>query len=498
VSMKMRDVDLTRRMALAGMLLLLMVPTLTSAQTKPKPTLPETEAGRRVATWIATFNTDDDDTMLQWLAENLTPEALGRRPAEERLGMFRSMRDALGDVELRKVVTEKEDLVTVVLATKDGFVELNFEFETRAPHRLMSIYGEETDDPDLPPPPKVNESEAVTAIEKAVAEAVAADEFSGTVLVARDGKPLLLKAWGLASVEHNTANRTDTKYNLGSINKIFTRLAIGHLVEDGKLSFDDTLGKILPDYPNPEARQKVTVRHLLNMSSGIGDFFGERFDATPKNRIRTNGDLLPMFASDSLAFEPGSQSRYSNGGYVVLGAIIEKVSGQSYYDFVRERVFAPAEMTNTESFEADVPVPNLAEGYTHLWGPDEKSMPGPRRKNIYSRPARGSAAGGGYSTAEDLLRFTNAVLADKLLSPPYTDWYLSSREPGTDAPPPRSQGSLGWIGGAPGIGAVLRANLATGFTVIVLGNYDPDEVMAVAKTIRRILSGVVEETSAGE
>lgn len=494
--MKMRDVDPARGMGLAGMLLLLMLSTFTSAQ--PKPTLPETEAGKRVAAWIAAYNTGDEVTMVQWLAENLAPEALERRPAEERRGMFRSMRDALGDLQLRKVVIVKEDLVTVVFATKDGFVELSFEFESQPPHRLMSFFGDETDDPDLPPPAKINESEAVTAIEKAVAEAVDADEFSGTVLVARDGKPLLLKAWGLASIEHNTPNRTDTKYNLGSINKIFTQLAIGQLVEDGKLSFDDTLAKILPDYPNAVARQKVTVRHLLKMRSGIGDFFGERFDATPKNRFRANGDFLPMFAADSLAFEPGSQRRYSNGGYVVLGAIIEKVSGQSYYDFVRERVFAPADMSNTDSFEADVPVPNLAEGYTHLWGPDEKSMPGPRRKNIYSRPARGSAAGGGYSTAEDLLRFTNAVLADKLLSPPYTDWYLSGQEPGTGTQPPRSRGDLGWVGGAPGIGAVLRANLATGYTIIVLGNYDSDAAGAMAKTIRRILSGVIEETPAGE
>lgn len=498
MSMKVRHVDLTRGMALVEMVFLLMVPILTSAQTKQAPTLPETEAGKRVAMWIAAFNSGDDDVMGQYLAENLAPEALARRSVEERRGMFRSMRDALGDVELRKVVAAEESLVTAVFAVQGGFVQLTFEFESQPPHRLLGIFGDDTDDPDLPPPPKVSESEAVTAIEKAVAEAVSADEFSGTVLVAHDGKPLLLKAWGLASIEHNTPNRTDTKYNLGSINKIFTRLAIGQLVQDGKLSFDDTLGKILPDYPNAEARQKVTVRHLMKMRSGIGDFFGERFDATPKNCFRTNGDFLPMFAADTLAFEPGSQRRYSNGGYVVLGAIIEKVSGQSYYDFVRERIFAPAGMTDTDSFEADVPVPNLAEGYTHMWGPHEKSMPGPRRKNIYSRPARGSAAGGGYSTAEDLLRFTNAVLADKLLSPPYTDWYLTDQEPGTGTPPPRSQGDLGWTGGAPGIGAVLRANLATGYTVIVLGNYDPDETVAMAKTSRRILSGVVEETPAGE
>ena len=469
---------------------LVLVAASAFAQGKPTPVLPDTEAGKRVAGWIASFNTGDDAKMQQWLTDNLAPEAIASRSIELRVGRAREMRAVFGTVDLRKVVEAQDGLVAVVLATRDGFVRFDFELEPTPPSRLLRISAEPTEDPDLPPPPKVSESEAVTAIEKAVAEAVAADQFSGTVLVARDGKPLLLKAWGLASVEHNAPNRTDTKYNLGSINKIFTRLAIGKLVQDGKLSFGDTLGKILPDYPNADARAKVTARHLLEMTSGIGDFFGERFDATPKDRFRTNADYLPMFAADPLTFEPGSQRRYSNGGYVVLGVIIEKVSSQSYYDFVRERIFVPAGMTGTDSFEADVPVPNLAEGYTRLWGPGGKSMDGPRRNNIYSRPARGSSAGGGYSTAEDLLRFANAVLADKLLSPPYTDWFLSRQEPGTGTPPPRGRGDLGWVGGAPGINAVLEADLAAGYTIIVLGNYDPPAAETVARAIRRILSGV--------
>lgn len=299
---------------LATVTTLLLTPRA-SAQPRPmSPVLPDTDSGRRVAGWIAALNSGDEEKLRQYFSENLAPEAIARRPMAERLATARDMRAAFGAVELRKIVEANESLVTVVFAVKDGFVRFSFELEAAAPHRLLRIFGEPTEDPDLPPPPKVTEAEAVVAIEKAVAEAVAADRFSGTVLVARDGKPLLLKAWGLASVEHNTPNRTDTSYNLGSINKIFTRLAIGQLVQAGMLSFGDTLGKVLPDYPNAEARQKVTVRHLLNMRSGIGDFFGERFDATPKDRFRTNADYLPMFTRDPLAFEPGSRWQYSNGG----------------------------------------------------------------------------------------------------------------------------------------------------------------------------------------
>jgi len=485
------DVAVSRTISLVVTASVLLVAASTLAQSKPAPALPDTVSGKRVAGWLAAFNSDDGAQMRQYLTDNLAPEAIARRPIEERLGTIRDMRADLGTLVLRKVAQAGEGRVVVVVRGRDEYVELTFELEPQPPHRLLWVRVEQTEDPDLPPPPRVSEPEAMAAIEKAVSEAVAADRFSGTVLVARDGKPILLKAWGLASVEYNAPNRTDTKYNLGSINKLFTKLAIGQLAQAGKLSFDGTLGKLLPDYPNAEARQKVTVRHMLEMTSGIGDFFGERFDATPKDRFRTNADFLPMFAGDPLAFEPGSRWRYSNGGYIVLGAIIERVSGQSYYDYVRDHIFVPAGMTNSDSFEADVPVPNLAEGYTRESAPGAQSRPGPRRKNIYTRPARGSAAGGGYSTAEDMLRFTNAVLADKLLSPPYTDWYLSRVEPGKGTPPPRSKGEMGWAGGAPGINAEVEVDLATGYTVIVAGNYDPPAAGTVARTIRRILSGVV-------
>jgi D-alanyl-D-alanine carboxypeptidase len=471
--------------------LLLTAASPGGARGAPIPDLAKTQAGQRVAAWIAAVNSGDDETIERYFTNNVAPEALERRPAKARLAQVRGMRSEIGTMVLRKVVESTDSRVIVVLAVREGFAQFTFEMEPGPPHRVLQISGDSAEDPDLPPPLVLTEAAAVQAIENAVAKAVAADEFSGTVLVAHGGKPLLLDAWGLASIEHHVPNRTDTKYNLGSIDKIFTRLAIGQLVQAGKLSFDDTLGKILPEYPDADARRKVTVRHMLEMTSGIGDFFGERFDAMPKDRFRNNADYMPLVAASPLAFEPGSQRRYSNGGYVVLGAIVEKISGQTYHDYVREHVFVPSGMTSTGAIEADVPVTNVAEGYTRQWGSGTGAMDGPRRINIYSRPARGSAAGGGYSSAEDLLRFSNAVLADLLLSPAYTDWYLTGVEPGSGAPPPRSRGDLGWNGGAPGINSVFYCDLATGYTVIVLGNHDRPAAEQVAKTIRRILSGVI-------
>jgi CubicO group peptidase (beta-lactamase class C family) len=255
---------------------------------------------------------------------------------------------------------------------------------------------------------------------------------------------------------------------------------------------DDALERFLPDYPNPDARRKVTVEHLVNMTSGIGDFFGERFDNTPKDRFRTNRDFLPMFDSLPLAFEPGTQRQYSNGGYILLGAIIEAVSGQSYYDYVREHIFQPAGMTNTDSYEADLPVANLAEGYTRP--SEDKSSPW--RKNVYTRPVRGSAAGGGYSTAEDLLKFTAALQTDILLSPAYTEWLLTGVRPDTSngRPAPKTKSGpspgIGIAGGAPGINASLEADFSSGYTAIVLGNYDPLNTERVAMLARKWLERV--------
>jgi CubicO group peptidase (beta-lactamase class C family) len=207
------------------------------------------------------------------------------------------------------------------------------------------------------------------------------------------------------------------------------------------------------------------------MQSGIGDFFGPKFDATPKNRIRAIKDYLPLFADQPLKFEPGTSRAYSNGGYIALGAIIEKVTGQSYYDYVREHVFKPAGMENTDSYEVDVVTPNLATGYAR--GPN-----GVRVSNVYTAPARGSSAGGGYSTAEDLLKFTVAMRNNKLLSEAQTKRML--------------QGGLGIAGGAPGINAELEIDPASGYTIIVLSNYDPPSAANISQQIRKWIASIRE------
>ena len=333
--------------------------------------------------------------------------------------------------------------------------------------------------PAVTAPGSTVQANPLKAIDSLVDDLAARDQFSGVVLIADHGEPIFKKAVGQASKEYDVPNTLGTRFNLGSINKIFTQILIGQLVAEGKVALDDHVDKYLPDYPNHEVAAQVTVRQLVNMTSGIGDFFGPEFQATPKDRIRDLKDYLPLFAAKPPLFPPGTRSQYSNGGYVVLGLIIEKVTGHTYYDWVQEKISKPLGMKDTGFLEAEYPASNVASGYTPN-GMDGK-MQDHWRNNVYTRPARGSSAGGGYSTALDLLKLANALHSGKLIVPTF-----GAAVAGRPLPQ-RDPDGLGIAGGAPGINATLDTGVAGRYIVIVMSNYDPPSAMDVAKQVRRLL-----------
>jgi CubicO group peptidase (beta-lactamase class C family) len=314
------------------------------------------------------------------------------------------------------------------------------------------------------PAPKKTEKEVVAALEKEMAAQVAADEFSGVVLLAKDGKPVFRKAYGMADLGLKVPNNPETKFNLGSINKVFTRLSIEQLALDGKLSLDDTVAKWIPDYPDKDVAAKVTIRQLLEMRSGLGDIFTPEYREAAKDLFLKPRDLFPVFAGKPLHFEPGTGQRYSNAGYVVLGAIVEAVSGQDYYEYVREHIFRPAGMTNTDSWELDVPVANRAVGYTRN-GPRGGAPDGGRRNNLFNTAFKGSPAGGGYSTADDLLKLDTALRSGLLFK---------------DG---RKLKGMGAAGGSPGCNALLE-QIDDHYTLIVLSNYDPPSAERLGEMVR--------------
>jgi CubicO group peptidase (beta-lactamase class C family) len=432
--------------------------------------LPDTPAGRSFGKFLAALNSGALETMKRFHRENGGDEENAQQDFE--------IYQRTGGLNLHSVTTTSDYELTALVQSRKDSRWLNFSIvaSRSAPHGITDIRVSPTTPPNgaapantpkptAEPAKKKSEAEALKEVERLLERQSGADEFSGVVLIAKGGQPIFQRAYRLASREYNVPNRMDTKFNLGSINKFFTQIAILQLLEQGKLALSDTIGKHLPNYPNKQAAEKATIEHLLKMRSGIGDFFGKKYEETPKNRLRTINDYLKLFADAPLAFEPGTSSNYSNGGYIVLGALIEQLTGQSYYDYVREHIYKPAGMLNTDAYEEDMPVPNLATGYTRRSGRGGNE----RVSNVYSKPARGSSAGGGYSTAEDLLKFTQALRESKLLSPARSKQLL---------------GNLGVAGGAPGINAVLED---TGtYTFIVLSNYDPPSAESISEQIRRL------------
>jgi D-alanyl-D-alanine carboxypeptidase len=288
-------------------------------------------------------------------------------------------------------------------------------------------------------------------------------------LWAKDGKTITSDALGKADRERGIDNTLNTRFRIGSMNKMFTAVATLQLVERGKLSLDDTIGKILPDYPNTNIASMVKVRHLLSHTGGTGDIFGPEFEAH-RLELRTLRDYVQLYGARDLQFEPGARWEYSNYGFLLLGVLIEKVSGKTYYDFVAENVYNVAGMTNSGSEPESVEVVNRSKGYMR----DRFEM----ISNEPTLPWRGTSAGGGYTTAADLLKFSEALMSNKLLR---AETLAEATRPqfttgdygfGFQIGRPDEGLSYGHGGGAPGMNAILRVYPESGQSVIVLCNLD--------------------------
>jgi D-alanyl-D-alanine carboxypeptidase len=321
--------------------------------------------------------------------------------------------------------------------------------------------------------PHLGQAELIAAAKKTVEQEVATDRFAGAVLVVKDGKPIFEEAYGLADREHKVPNTLKTRFRIGSMNKMFTATSILQLAEAGKLDINAPLGKYLTDYPNKDVATKVTIHQLLTHTGGTGDIFGPDFD---KNRLelRTLQDYVKLYGNRAPAYEPGSQWAYSNYGFLLLGVIVEKVSGQNYYDYVAEHIYKPAGMTSSGSEPEEKMVSDRSIGYTKMGGNDWKP-------NTDTLPYRGTSAGGGYSTVEDLAAFASALQQNKLLNAHYTELLTTAK---TDT----GHGSyaygfadrkingtrcFGHGGGAPGMNGDLEICPASGYVVAVLANLDP-------------------------
>ena len=235
---------------------------------------------------------------------------------------------------------------------------------------------------------------------------VSAGTFMGTVLVARDGAVIVDRAYGMANVEWDVPNTTATKFRLGSVTKQFTAAAILLLEERGKLNADDRVKSHLPD--SPMAWDRITIFNLLTHTAGIPNFTASADYNTIKLSARSADAAVAAFRDRPLDFGPGEQMSYSNSGYLVLGAIIEKVSGQTYEKFVADNLFAPAGMTDSGYDSNAAIIKRRASGYVRT--------PAGLTNAGYLHMSIPHAAGALYSTTHDLLKWQQALFAGKIVS----------------------------------------------------------------------------------
>jgi CubicO group peptidase (beta-lactamase class C family) len=353
------------------------------------------------------------------------------------------------------------------------------------------------------------DTELVQSIEPVVDRLIGADRFSGVVLVSRHGQPLLERAVGRADRERHRPNTVDTPFALASVSKMFTAVVVVQLVEQGLISLDATIGSLLPTYPRGEASEKVTVHHLLTMSSGIPDLFrSPRFWADVAT-IQAFPDFWPHFAHAPLAFEPGTKGAYSNSNFLILGAVIERRLGRPFIEIVEERIFRATDMTST-GYRSSA-FRNAALGYTRR--PDGSDTGAAAGSGEWHRawddpfagtepPAADGAGdclpcspmGGGYSTARDLARFAGALMDGRLLGPDMTRRALTGHVAANEYPGKEGYGFetrlLGGVriaghrGGFRGIANRVEFYPDLGYVVVVLGNTDGEGAETIAAHVR--------------
>ena len=328
----------------------------------------------------------------------------------------------------------------------------------------------------------------VASVQSLLDELCGNEEFSGTVLMAKGEEVLLEIACGEASKRFHVPNNMDTKFNLGSMNKMFTATAVMQLVEQGKVKMDDPVSKYVNKSWLPmEITDKITIHHLLSHSGGLGSYFNKTYWNSSRELYRSVDDFKPLVQGSKLEFEPGKKFRYSNTGMLLLGVVIQKATREDYFDYVRQNIYAPAGMNNSDSYEMDQPVENLAIGYVT----DKDSEYG-WKNNIYKHVIKGGPAGGGFSTARDLHRFALALRNEKLVSQAsldlmWTDHFDEEYGYGFQVRTSEAGKIVGHSGGFPGLSANLDIFLDQGYIIAVMTNHDQSAHSLSAKIREMII-----------
>ena len=426
-------------------------------------------AARRLADLVATINSGSSERIRAYLREYCAPAVCGGSNEGRITNAYLALHNRSRGLEIDSVQTTRTEAAALLRAKLTGLPErLSIRLEPEAPHRILGPASFEIEPPKQSRP-AASDAEHVREVERIARALAQVDAFSGVVLVARGDSVLYVGAFGEADKERRMPMRPETRFSIASITKTFATVAIAKLVEDGKLSWEDSLGSFFPEFPSAQARTRIRIKHLVTHTSGLREGFPDRPDAM--------GDYVRAVADaqkDSLLYEPGSRTVYTNANYELLGAIIEQASGVPFYEYIRIHVFRPVGMEETGFLELEGEPEPFA-----FWYEKQHTDRGARfdeRRPDHEFAEYPAPYAGAYSTAGDLFRFARALASGRILQPA-TVRLLFSPKPeagnwgyGFDILD-EERGLVGHGGGWFGHSHSLDLFTRSGYVAVILSNY---------------------------
>jgi CubicO group peptidase (beta-lactamase class C family) len=439
--------------------------------------LPDTVPGRLMTDWLARCDAPDAEKMAKWNAEHYSERVLKIMSADKLAKIDAQFCSVDGGYRVIEVSESKPDQIDVlVVATKtDLWSHFNLLMDKDKPDKIGGFGAAPASPAESALPKDLSDAGIISDISDHADKLGKAGLFSGIVTVARGNQPILTRTEGYADRAKQTPFTHSTQFTLGSMGKLFTTAAIGQLVDQGKLSYDDVVGKFFPDFANKTVREKVTVGMLLSHTAGMKDFLGKRTPEMMKNGVKRAAEFIPLYEKDELRFEPGKDWAYSNAGLALAGAIVEKVSGEDYPDYIRKHIFLPLGMKDSDPNNIPAQHPQLVVPYTRGPGGEGSEW----HEAVHDI---GSPAGGAISSVADLIRFADALRSGKLVSKATFEKITQQhgKTPwgglygyGMQIENLYGRTVVGHGGGFPGVNTHLYIVLDSAYTVVVLSNQDP-------------------------
>ncbi len=452
------------------------------------PTLANKELA---SSFITVFNGGSRIEVIDYLSDHMSKSRIETYGIDAHVGVFLNSQNTFGHLDVIKVLppSNGNERIEVISNNNKFKYNLIINKEKDAPYKI-NYFTLQNSKPEHSSKRLISPKELAQELSSFINNLSIEDAFSGSVLVAKGNDVIFKGSVGYANRTWKIKNNIDTKFSLGSMNKMFTAIAALQLIEKGKLKFDDKLIQFVDkDWLPKGDSDSITIRQLLTHTSGLGNFFNDEFNKSNKEAYRNLDAYKPLISQSELLFVPGSRNRYSNSGMLMLGLVVEKVSGQSYYDYVQKHIYNKANMTNSGSFELDSVTANLASGYLKRMHSDQWV------DSIYARAIKGSPAGGGFSSVEDLYQFAIALtefrlLGKKLTEDAYTEktqynsafWYGY----GFSVSGEENNRVVGHGGAYLGVDSRLDIHLDSGFVVVILANQS-DVVAPVRRKINELI-----------